>query len=471
MDARKFDLGSNNVVEENVKPFGNRDRFGYMFGDLGSSLLFNLIGSYLLVFYTDVLGISAAAVGTLMIVSRVWDAINDPMMGVFVDKQKPGKNGKFRPYLLYMGLPLGLFTILTFTAIPGLPENIKLPYAYVTYIGFGMAYTAINIPYGSLASVMTSDPVERTSLSTFRNIGAIIANVLLMILTPMLIFNEQGSVTASGFLKAAVIYAVVANIAYILTYKMTTERIQPTISNSNEEKVSVIQSVKMLFKNRALLGIMLASLGVLVAMFLTSALQTYMYKDYFQAPPSMITLGGMVGMLASFLIIPFTGKLVSKFGKKEVASGTLLISIAASAALFFLPIKNVYVYIALFFVFSFGSGFFNMLVWALVGDCIDYQEYITGKREEGIVYASYSLVRKLVQAIVGGIGGFALAIIGYQSGAATQTPEVLNGIKTISTGVPFVALIVGFIGMTFVYNLSKSKLEEMTTELNKRRAR
>ncbi len=468
MEARKIDFSSNNATKENVKPFGNRDRFGYMFGDLGSSLLFNFIGSYLLVFYTDVLGISAAAVGTLMVVSRIWDAINDPMMGVIVDKRKPSKGGKFRPYLLYMALPMGLFTILTFTVIPGLSEGMKLPYAYITYIGFGMVYTAINIPYGSLASVMTSDPVERTSLSTFRNLGALLANILLMVVTPMLIFNADGVVTAQGFFKAAVIYAVVANISYVLTYKMTTERIQ-TITNDSNEKVGLGQTLKMLLKNRALLGIMLASLGVLVAMFLTSALQTYMFKDYFQNT-AMITVAGLVGMASSFIIMPITGKLVAKLGKKELASSTLLISIAASAAMFLLPIKNVYLYIGLSFIFSFGTGFFNMLVWALVGDCIDYQEYISGKRDEAVLYASYSLVRKLVQAIVGGISGFALAFIGYQSGAATQAPEVLNGIKAIATGVPLVALIIGFIGMTFVYNLSKSKLEEVTNELNTRRA-
>jgi GPH family glycoside/pentoside/hexuronide:cation symporter len=204
-------------------------------------------------------------------------------------------------------------------------------------------------------------------------------------------------------------------------------------------------------------------------MFLTSALQTYMFKDYFQNT-SLITVSGLLGMASSFIIMPMTGKLVAKFGKREVATYTLLITIAANAAMFFLPLKNVYLYIGLCFISSFGGGFFNMLVWALVGDCIDYQEYISGKRDEAVLYASYSLVRKLVQAIVGGISGFALAVIGYQSGVATQAPEVLAGIKNIATGVPFVAYTIGFLGMLFIYNLSKSKLEEITNELNARRA-
>ena len=221
-----MDIANKEVLESSqVKPFGMQDKVGYMLGDVGSCLLFNFIGSYLLVFYTDVFGISAAAVGTLMALSRVWDAINDPMMGVIVDKRKRTKDGKFRPYLKYMGIPLGIFTILTFLVIPNMPQGMKLPYAYITYIGFGMAYTAINIPYGSLASVMTNDPVQRTELSTWRNISSIFAMIPLMVLTPKLVFDASGAVSPKGFLIAAVLYVIIANIGYRLCYKMTTERI------------------------------------------------------------------------------------------------------------------------------------------------------------------------------------------------------------------------------------------------------
>ena len=261
-------------LEKNMssgKPFGMGDKVGYMLGDFGNSLLFNFIGSYLLVFYTDAFGISAAAVGTLMVISRVWDAINDPIMGVIVDKRKAGKNGKFRPYLKYMGLPLGIFTVLTFLVIPNMPESMKLPYAYITYIGFGMAYTAINIPYGSLASVMTTDPVERTSFSTWRNLAATLSMILLMVLTPKLIFDAQDVVSVKGFVVAAIIYAIIANIAYQLSYKMTTERVIHEAKDT-QEKTSLTETVKTLCKNRALIGLILGSLGTLTAVFLTSSL-------------------------------------------------------------------------------------------------------------------------------------------------------------------------------------------------------
>ena len=467
MEAMKKNQSAAKV--DSMKPFGMSDRIGYMFGDLGNGLLFGFISSYLMLFYTDVFGISAAAVGTMMIVSRVWDAINDPMMGVIADKRKPGKSGKFRPFILWGSIPLAIFAILTFTSMPGLSENLKLVYAYVTYIGFGMSYTAVNIPYGSLSSVMTSDPIERTSLSTFRTIGSMAANLIAMVLTPILIFNAEGGVSAEGFMKAAIIYAIISTVCCFLTYRLTTERI---IHDASKEakgpKIGILGSVKMLAKNRPLIGIMMASFGMLLAMMLPMSLNSYLFKDYFKNP-SLITLVGLVGVISSFLIMPFTGKFVAKYGKKETASSTLILSVVAYVVLFLVPITNPYVYMAIYFVSSLGAGFFNILTWALVGDAIDYQEYLTGKREEGIVYASYSLVRKLVQAVIGGLGGFALAFIGYQSGAASQTPEVANGIMKIITGIPLVGYIIAFVSLVFIYDLSKSKLEEMYAEIEKRR--
>ena len=451
------------------KPFGTGDKVGYMLGDFGNSLLFNFIGSYLLVFYTDAFGISAAAVGTLMIVSRVWDAINDPIMGVIVDKRKPGRNGKFRPYLKYMGVPLGIFTILTFLVIPNISEGMKLPYAYVTYIGFGMAYTAINIPYGSLASVMTTDPVERTSLSTWRNLGVTFSMILLMLVTPKLIFDASGAISAKGFVIAAVLYAIVANICYQLSYKMTTERVVHDTKENDGPKVGLMETIKTLAKNRALIGLILGSLGTLTAVFLPSSLNAYLFKDYFQVP-GLLSIAGMVGMVGTFVCLPITTKLVAKFGKKNVVTYSTVISIVCYAVLVFLPSKNPYIYLVLTTISGIGTGLYNMIIWAVVGDVIDYQEYLSGKREEGTVYAAYSLARKLVQAIVGSIGGFALAAIGYQSGVATQTAEVAESIRMIITAVPFGALIFGFVVMKFVYNLSNKKIEEIEDELERRRA-
>lgn len=460
-------LSQGTVLEQDrIKPFGTKDKIGYTLGNIGNDFFFQFINSYLMLFYTDVLGIAAGAVGTMLVVARIWDAINDPMMGSFIDRRPSGKNGKFRPYLIYAAIPVTVMGFLVFTAIPGMPKNMKLVYAYATYIGFGMCYTAYNIPYGSLASVMTSDPVERTALSTCRSIGGMIATIAIMLIVPKLVFVNDIP-TSTGFMKAAGIFVVLSNLCYFLTYKLTTERVKNT-ANINKEKLSIGKSIKTLGKNRALVGIMISTFGILVAMFSVQALIPYLYKDYF-GDAGLIPLAGGLGMVSSLVILPILGPLVGKFGKKELSASTMIIAIVANIAMFIIPTKNAYLFMGLYFISNVGLGAFNVLVWALVADTIDYQEYITGTREEGIVYASYSLVRKLGQAIAGGVGGFTLTFIGYQVGATTQTEQVALGIKNIITILPVIATIVAFLAMTFVYNLSKDKLEEVTKELESRR--
>ena len=376
------------------------DKIGYALGDFGCAAFFAFVSSYLMVFYTDVLGISAAAVGTLFIVARIWDAINDPIMGALVDKVGTSKHGKFRPYVVKFGLPMVVVGILAFTAIPSLPESMKLPYAYVTYILFGMLYTAVNIPYGSLASVMSNDPDERTALSTFRNIGSIGANLLVMFFVPKVIFNAQGAVTAEGFMTCAVVLAVISSISFFLNFRLTRERI---IHKVNKNKKNIGQTLKGLVKNRAFIGVALASFTMMAGMLTVSALNVFLFKDYFKAP-KLTALGGMIGMLASFVIIPFAGVIVKKLGKKETSVLGALISSVTYVGMLFIPNLTAPVYIVLSFVAGLGTGLINTIIWALVGDAIDYQEYITGERNEGTVYSSYSLARKLAQAISGGIG-------------------------------------------------------------------
>ena len=452
--------------EDKVKPFNTGDKVGYALGDFGCSVFFAFVSSYLMVFYTDVLGISAAAVGTLFVVARIWDAINDPIMEVLEDKVGTGKHGKFRPYVVRFGLPMLVVGILAFTAIPGLPDNLKLPYAYVTYILYGMLYTAVNIPYGSLASVMSNDPNERTALSTFRNLGSMAGNMLVMIMVPKIIFNAQGAVTAEGFTTCAIILAVVSIISLVLNFRLTRERV---VHKTVEKKTGMGGTLKALFKNRAFVGVALASFTMMGAMLTVSGMNVYLFKDYFKEP-SLTALGSMIGIVSSLIIIPFAGPIVKKLGKKEACVAGGMFTAAIYLIMFFIPNLTAAMYIGLSFVGGFGTGLINTLVWALVSDAIDYQEYISGERNEGTVYSSYSLARKLAQAISGGIGGFALSFLGYQSGAAQQTAAVGEGIKNIALGVSVVGYVATTLILLFVYNLSKKKVAEVGAELEKRRA-
>ena len=452
--------------EEQVKSFNMGDKVGYAFGDFGCAAFFAFVSSYLMVFYTDVLGVSAAAVGTLFVVARFWDAINDPIMGVLLDKAQATKHGKFRPYVIRFGLPMVIVGILAFTAIPGLPDNLKLPYAYVTYILYGMLYTAVNIPYGSLASVMTNDSNERTALSTFRNLGSMLANILVMVLVPKIIFNAQGEVTAEGFIMCAVILAIISTVSFFFNFRLTRERIVHKTTNS---KKGIIETVGLLFRNRAFLGVAIASFLMLGGTFTLSSLNVYIFKDYFKAT-NFTALGGMIGMVASVVVIPFAGAIVRKLGKKE--SAVLGSTFAASMyiVMLFIPNLTVSIFLVLSFLAGLGSGLVNTIIWALVSDAIDYQEYTTGERNEGTVYSSYSLARKLGQVISGGMGGFALSLLGYQSGATVQAESIGIGIKNIGIGMAAGGFILTTIVLIFVYNLSKKKVAEMNKALEERRA-
>ena len=451
--------------EEKVKDFNMGDKIGYAFGDIGCSLFFAFVSNYLMLFYTDVLGITAASVGTLFIVARIWDAINDPIMGTIVDKKGATKYGKFRPYVVWFGIPLVIVGILTFTAIPGLSQNFKLPYAYITYISFGMLYTAVNIPYGSLATVMTKDSDERTSLSTFRNMGSLLGNMFVMIVVPMLIFNKDREVSVKGFLICAIVIAILSLTSFIINFRLTRER----IVNNNTSKNKASSTVKALFKNRAFIGISLASFAMMASLLTTQSLNIYLFKDYFKAP-KLIAVGGMVGVLASFVVIPFAGIIVKKIGKKETAVFGAVFASVVYAIMLLIPNLNVTTYIALSFIAGLGSGLINTIIFALVGDAIDYQEYISNERNEGIVYSSYSLARKLSQAVSGGIGGYALAFLGYQAGAAEQLEEVGVGIKNIAIAIPLIGYIVTALVLLFIYNLSRKRLAEVNEELDRRKA-
>ena len=451
--------------EEQVKSFNVGDKVGYALGDFGCAAFFAFVSSYLMVFYTDVLGISAAAVGTLFVVARFWDAVNDPIMGVLLDKAQSTKHGKFRPYVVRFGLPMVIIGILAFTAIPGLPDNLKLPYAYVTYILYGMLYTAVNIPYGSLASVMTNDSDERTALSTFRNLGSMSANILVMVLVPKIIFNAQGKVTAEGFITCAIVLAIISTVSFFLNFRLTRERIVHKASNS---KKGIIETIGLLFKNRAFLGVAIASFLMLGGTFTLSSLNVYLFKDYFKAT-NLTAIGGMIGMLASVVVIPFAGAIVRKLGKKESAVLGSTFAACMYIVMLFIPNLTVMTFITLSFLAGLGSGLVNTIIWALVSDVIDYQEYTTGERNEGTVYSSYSLARKLGQVISGGMGGFALSLLGYQSGVTVQAESVGVGIKNIGIGMAAGGFILTTLVLIFIYNLSKKKVEEMNKELVKRR--
>ena len=453
--------------EKTVRPFGMRDRFGYLFGDFGNDFFFALVSAFLMVFYTDVFGISAAIVGTLFLVARLWDAVADVTWGRFIDTRKATKNGKFKPWIFRMSFPLVISGVLMFVTIPGMSDGFYMAYAFVTYILWGTLYSTVNIPYGSMASVITSDPIERTSLSTFRTIGGMSANLIISVAGPLLIFVDN-KVDPNRMMMTAIVFGILAISCYMACVKLSTERIVIPERSASEKQGGIGKTMKGLAKNKPLLAILAASLLFLVSIMLVGAVNVYLFKDYFNNAAAL-SIVGLIQAGATFLAIPLATPLVKKFGKKEIASVGMLVTGLAYLLLYFMPNLGLTGFLVGTAFAMFGMGFFNIVIWAFVTDVIDYHELITGLREDGTVYSIYSFARKVGQAIAGGVGGFAIAAVGYTATQKIQTQETLDGIHALATLVPGVIYLAVALILIFWYPLNKSRLAKMTTDLAENR--
>ena len=452
--------------------FGWRDKVGYMIGNVANDLMFIFASLYLQVFYTDVLGINAALVGTMFLMSRVVDAFTDTAMGRIADKTKATKNGKFRPWLLRACGPVALASFLMYqTFLADTSMTLRVFYMFVTYLFWGsICYTAINIPYGSMASVMSSEADDRAALSTFRGLGSLIPQIIIGVVMPMFLYTklEDGSqvVNASAFPVLAAILAVASAACYIICYFMCTERVPVT---EKQENISFKDTVKALFSNRALIGIVIVYVCFLGAQMMNQSISNYIFKDYFKNTMGL-TVMNAAGFAPALILAPLAVPLSSKLGKKEVGIVASVMGTIAFAGLFLMRTTNMWIYVAISIIGSLGFGLFNLIIWAFVTDIIDDQEVRTGSREDGTIYAVCSFSRKIGQAIASALGGWSIALIGYVEGAASQTAAVNNGIYTIATLIPAILYAVVGIALVFVYNLNKAKVLENIEILKARKA-
>ena len=455
------------------RPFGLKDKVGYMFGNVANDLTFIMASMFLTVFYTDVLKIPAGIVGTMFLLSRIVDAFTDTAMGRIADKVKAGKGGKFKPWLLRMCGPVALASFLMYqTSIANIEALwIRVIYMCVTYLLWGsVCYTAINIPYGSMASVVSAEADDRAALSTFRGVGSLIPQVLVGVVMPMFLYTtlDDGTKVANdgAFPIVALILAIASAGCYVLCYFMCTERIP--VDDTKKEKVTFGQTIKALFTNRALIGIVIVYISFLGAQMLNQTINNYIFKDYF-IDTMGLTIINAAGFVPALALAPAAVPLARKFGKKEVGIFAAIMGAVSYALLFFLHTDNMWLYVVLSIVGSLGFGLFNLIIWAFISDIIDDHEVKTGVREDGTIYAVCSFSRKIGQAIASAMGGWSLALIGYVEGAAKQTDTVNNGIYNIATLVPAILYIVVGLVLAFVYTLSKKKVLENVETLKERK--
>lgn len=457
----------------NTRPFGFKDKLGYLFGDFGNDFSFIFASSYLMVFYTKVLGLSGAAVGALFLAARIVDAFTDVTMGRIVDTMPPAKDGRFRPWIRRMCVPVAVAsTIMYLYFVADWSYAAKMIYVVITYILWSsFCYTAINIPYGSMASVISPDAGERASLSTYRSVGASLASLVIGILVPLIIYDTdaQGNqlVNPVRFTWTAVIFGVFAIICYVLCYTLCKERV--FFEKKKTEKGEGIGSILTgLVKNRPLISLVCAALILLLATMLGQSMNNYLFLDYFRNAKALSLLN-VVNVGGILVVAPFVSKIATRYGKKEAGAVGMLIAGVFYLLLFFLRVKSIPVFLILLFFGTVGIGLFNMITWAFITDIIDYQEVVTNKREDGTVYAVYSFARKLGQALAGGIGGFALSAIGYVSEATTQTVQVSERIYTVAILVPGICYLLVFLIMQFWYPLTKKEVDKNADILRERR--
>ncbi len=468
----------NNTSKTKIpRPFGLRDKIGYLLGDFGNDFTFILSSSFLLKFYTDVMGISAAVVGAVMMVARFVDAFTDVTMGRICDRARPTKNGKFKPWIRRMCAPVAIFSFLMYqSTLADMSTGFKVVWLSVTYILWGSVfYTSINIPYGSMASAISAEPADRQSLSTWRSMGASLAGVVIGAGIPLLVYRkaERGGVLITvmdgrAFTVAAAALSLLSVAAYLACYYLTTERVLPE-HKPNEERGGVGTLFKNALKNRALISVIAASIVMLLSQLTLQGMANYIYPNYYNSSAAMSV--STVTMLGAMLIAAALSKpLVARFGKAEISSASNLLAAGVCLLLFFVRPSNVWVYVAFSFVAWLGLGIFSMVSWALITDVIDDAEIKNGVREDGSIYALYSFARKLGQAAAAGLTGGLLTLIGYSEATAFNS-EVLDGIFNISTLLP--ALGFGLLGLIlwFWYPLHKKKVEENVKILKAKRER
>lgn len=434
-----------------------KEKIAYGLGDTASNIIFQTVMMFLLIYYTDVVGISPAAVGTMFLIVRIFDAVNDPIMGALTDRTH-SRWGQYRPYLLWLALPFGLLSVLAFTS-PELSESNKLIYAFITYTLLMICYTAINIPYCALGSVLTKDPKERVSVQSFRFVFAMLGGVLVAAGTlPLVKWFGQGD-DAAGYQLTMILMSSFGVILFLLCFLGTKERV--TIAQS--QTLTFKQSFTTFMDNDQARILCIAGLFLLTGQVLKLTLAVY-YVKYFLEREDLITLFMTTGMLGSMFGCALAQWIVKYFCKIKTYICLQLIAATICALSYFISSNQIVLAFIAFFFWKFFLDMATPLLWAKMADTIDYGQWCSGKRIAGVVYSSVIFFIKLGIAIGGAMAGWALAFYDYQADMV-QTQSAKGGILLSFTLYPAIgSLIVAAIMAR--YNLDDQKIEKIRIALN-----
>lgn len=452
--------GTEDVPARSGHVLSLKEKLGYGLGDTASHFVWDMVGFWLLVFYTDVLGITPAAAGTIMLVARVWDMVTDPIMGVIADRTNT-RWGKFRPYILWMAVPYALLAVAAFLT-PDFDDAGKAIYAGATYMLLMTVFTAINLPYSSLAGVMTSSSAERTSLNQFRFASAFIGQLIVsgLALTLVKFFGDGDA--ALGYQTTMILFAVISVVLFFITFKTTRERVQPPKGQTSDLK----QDVKNLFKTRP--WVILFFVGVCsFTLFAMQNAVTAFYFEYYILDGEQAQLFNVVGTLALIAAIPLAKPLASRFGNRNVFLVCSLLT-GLWYILLFIPGPDDLVWV--YWINLLGKVSYAPtvpLLWTMIANTADYSEWKSGRRATGLFFSAATLSMKFGWGIGGALAGYLLAGYGYVPNEV-QSEEAITGIKLMMTVFPGLLYIVAAFLLIF-YSITKETRTQMEAELALRR--
>ena len=477
------------------RKFGIRDSAAYMMGDLGCNMSFAL-KSTMALFWTQVMGLSQWY-SLLLIVVQVWDAINDPLIGSIIDADKRvyKKRNKFLQYIFVGSIGLIIGGACCFIPIPQAPVAAKIAIFIGGYVIWDAFYTVANVPYGSLLSLISSDAGERASLSAWRSIGGALGNFVPMVVFPYIIYNKDQSLNGIRVFIIALVMGVVGFICFQVMIKNTEIRVDTDVKcNEDQPKFNVIKAMVNFMKNRPAVGATLAAMGMFIGMQGAATAVSVTFQIYFDDARSS-GLVSAFAMIPMVIFTPLASRMVKKFGKKELSTIGSICYIVGAAVLLLAPLGiipvtedntkiDLIVYIIGQLICALGLGVYSTVSWAMMGDAIDYNEWKTGSREEGVVYSLHSFFRKLAQGLGPAAAVAIMRTMGYVNNSAPDANgnftaidvnllswEVACDIRMLVAILYLVAGIFQFIGLGLVYNLDKKTLETMNKELEEKRSK
>ncbi|MFI3299635.1 MAG: MFS transporter [Rikenellaceae bacterium] len=448
-----------------------KEKLAYGFGDFASSMFWKIFGMYLLFFYTVVFDISPAIVGTMLLVTRIWDSVNDPIMGIVADRTST-RWGKYRPYLLWGAIPFAIIGTLTFF-VPDFSQGGKIAYAYITYTLMMMVYTFVNVPYASLLGVMTPNVKTRNTLASYRMFMAYVGSFVTFMIFQPLIDGIDGALTGTAptgeisqnptaWTLATMVIGITSAVFFFLCFKWTKERVKPI----NDQNGTIKEDLKALAKNWPWWVLLVAGIAALLFNSIRDGVTLFYFADFvkdgYKVPMvgwSLGTLYLIIGQFCNMIGVAFAAPISNKIGKKNLYIIAMVIAAVLSIIFYGFEADQYYMIFIFQALISMCAGIIFPLLWSMYADIVDYQEKLTGRRMTGLIFSSSSMSQKMGWALGGALTGWLLSIYGYDAGLAQQSEHTLSGIKLMMSIIPAACCALAVVAM-IIYPLSDKKISK-----------